>query len=102
MATPSSQIWCWERNVADGPFDTFAPAHRVTADSSPPQRDGRHVPPPGAADGRTAGGTRPTTSWRKGSFWRLAYSYTQGRQHHEDHFGQIRAAIEAAWAHPRR
>ena len=30
---------------------------------------------------------------RKGSFWRLAYGYTQGRDHYEEHFEQIRAAV---------
>lgn len=33
---------------------------------------------------------------RKGSFWRLAYGYTQARQHYEDHVAQIRAAVAAA------
>jgi hypothetical protein len=33
---------------------------------------------------------------RKGSYWRLAYGYTQARQHYEEHFVQIRAALEAA------
>ena len=33
---------------------------------------------------------------RKGSYWRLAYSYTQARPHYEEHFAQIRAALEAA------
>ena len=33
---------------------------------------------------------------RKGSFWRLAYGYTQGRPHYEEHFTQIRAALESA------
>jgi len=33
---------------------------------------------------------------RKGSYWRLAYSYTQARPHYMEHFGQIRAALEAA------
>ena len=31
---------------------------------------------------------------RKGGFWRLAYGYSQGRDHYQEHFEQIRAIVE--------
>ncbi|MBI5158299.1 MAG: SRPBCC domain-containing protein [Acidimicrobiia bacterium] len=30
---------------------------------------------------------------RKGGFWRLAYGYSQGRDHYQEHFEQIRATV---------
>jgi len=89
--------------VADGPFDNSHLRTRVTADSFATVAE--MVATYHRLEQQTVALLAALPDdfvARKGSFWRLAYSYTQGRQHYEDHFGQIRAAIEAARAHPRR
>jgi uncharacterized protein YndB with AHSA1/START domain len=41
-------------------------------------------------------GLPPEFVARKGSFWRVAYNYTQASPHYDDHIRQIEAALESA------
>ncbi|HSM02344.1 MAG TPA: SRPBCC domain-containing protein [Acidimicrobiia bacterium] len=81
----------------DGPFDNSDLRTRITAESygSPEEMLAayRHL------EGQTVAIIAALPDdfvARKGSWWRLAYGYTQARPHYEEHFAQIRAALEAA------
>lgn len=83
--------------INDGPFDNSEIRIRVTADSyaSPGEMLAayRHLEEQTVA---LLAGLPDEFVARKGSYWRLAYGYTQARPHYEEHFTQIRAALAAA------
>jgi uncharacterized protein YndB with AHSA1/START domain len=82
--------------IADGPFENSDLRGRVTAGSYPTLAD--MVAWYQRLERQTVSmlaGLPDEFVARKGSYWRLAYGYTQGKQHYEDHFAQIRAAVSA-------
>ena len=83
--------------TADGPLDNSHLRIRVTADSYPTVAEMlagfRKL---NAQTVALLAGLPDQFVARKGSFWRLAYGYTQGRDHYQEHFDQIKAAIAAA------
>jgi hypothetical protein len=80
--------------MSDGPFDNSDLRTSVTADSyaSPEEMLAayRHLEEQTVA---LLAGLPDEFVARKGSYWRLAYGYTQARPHYEEHFAQIRAAL---------
>jgi hypothetical protein len=83
--------------IGDGPFENSDLRVRVTGGSYPGYRamleSYRRLEDQTVA---MLAGLPDEFVARKGSFWRLAYGYTQARPHYEEHFAQIRAAIAAA------
>jgi uncharacterized protein YndB with AHSA1/START domain len=83
--------------IADGPFENSDLRVRVTAGSYSGYREMlesyRRLEEQTVA---LLAGLPDEFVARKGSFWRLAYGYTQARPHYEEHFAQIRAAIASA------
>jgi uncharacterized protein YndB with AHSA1/START domain len=81
--------------MSDGPFDNSDLRTRVTADSyaSPEEMLAayRHLEDQTVA---ILAALPDEFVARKGSYWRLAYGYTQARPHYEEHFAQIRAALK--------
>lgn len=82
---------------SDGPYENSDLRVRVTAASYPTVAEMlaayRHLEQQTVA---LLAGLPDEFVARKGSFWRLAYGYTQARPHYEEHVAQIRAAVAAS------
>lgn len=85
--------------VGDGPYENSDLRVRVTSGSYPTLADllAAHRRLEGQTVALLAGLPEDFVA-RKGSYWRLAYGFTQARPHYEEHFAQIRAAVAAARA----
>ena len=96
-----SELVLGTERIGDGPFENSDLRARVTAGSYPGYRamleSYRRLEDQTVA---LLAGLPDEFVARRGSFWRLAYGYTQARPHYEEHFAQIRAAVAAGGHRP--